>query len=240
MSTELNHTNFTDKLKVELIDIMANDDAVIEAAKVSTLSDEDVHAMETLAKDGFINYLMKSRHGSPFEHCVFKWRVHAPIFLWREFMRHRIASYNEQSGRYTKMPPLFYIPNRQRNMIQVGKPGHYNFEPGTLGQWGVAKSCLIATCATAYKYYEEMLEAGIAKEVARMALPLNLYSAAYVTMNARALMNYLSLRVKSDDATYPTYPMWEINQVANQMEHSFHTHMPITHGAFVKHGRVAP
>lgn len=231
---------FTDQLIVELVDIMASDDAVIEAAKVSTLSDNQVYHMELAPKGGFIDFLMSNRHGSPFEHCVFKWRIEAPIFVWREFMRHRIASYNEASGRYTKLPAKFYMPNDMRNLVQVGKPGHYNFQPGTDEQYAIVRESIVNSCTAVYLDYERMLEAGVAKEVARMALPVNIFSVAYVTMNARGLMNFLSLRVLSEDSTYMTFPMWEINQVANEMEKNFAEHMPITHASFVKYGRVQP
>ncbi len=231
---------YSSKIIVELVDIMATDDAVVEAAKVSTLSDASVFEMTQEAKVGFINFLMANRHGSPFEHAVFKWRIDAPIFMWREFQRHRIASYNEQSGRYTKMPAKFYLPARSRKLIQVGKPGHYTFKEGTDEQYFAVLSAIKNSCLTAYCEYEGLLSIGIAKEVARMALPLNLFSSCYVTMNARALMNFLSLRVKSDDSKYPSFPMWEINHAADQMEKDFATHMPVTHETFVKNGRVQP
>jgi thymidylate synthase (FAD) len=85
-----------------------------------------------------------------------------------------------------------------------------------------------------------MLDAGIAREVARIVLPLTIYSSMYVTMNARALMNFLSLRTKREDSTFPSYPQREIEMVAEQMEAEFARLMPLTHGAFDRNGRVAP
>jgi len=232
---------FSSDLEVELIDYMAGDDMVIRAARVSTLTD-DINPEDTTqaGKGRFIDFLMRNRHGSPFEHNAFTWRIKAPIFVWREFMRHRIASYNEQSGRYSVMPPEFYIPNPQRNLVQIGKTGAYEFVPGTDEQHKQVTKSLQKTCRVAYAEYERMLELGIAKEVARMALPLNLFSSAYVTMNARGLMNFLSLRVKSEDSKFPSFPMWEINQVANKMELDFAEKMPLTHESFVINGRVQP
>jgi thymidylate synthase (FAD) len=85
-----------------------------------------------------------------------------------------------------------------------------------------------------------MLDAGIAREVARIVLPLNLFSSMYVTMNARALMNFLSLRTKREDSHFPSFPQREIEMVAEKMETSFQELMPLTHAAFEKNGRVAP
>ena len=231
---------FSSELNVQLVNIMASDDEVIEAAKVSTLNDASTALMNDESKYGFINFLMKNRHGSPFERSVFKFRIEAPIFVWREFMRHRIASYNEQSGRYTKMPAKFYVPNSDRKIIQTGKTGEYNFELGTPEQYNSIDATMHNSCYDSYAAYEKLLSKGIAKEVARMVLPVNIYSIAYVTMNSRALMNFLSLRVLSGDSAYKSFPMWEIHNVAQQMETCFANIMPLTHKSFIKNGRVQP
>ncbi len=92
----------------------------------------------------------------------------------------------------------------------------------------------------AYRQYERMLDAGVAREVARVVLPVSVYSSAYVTMNARAMMNFLSLRRTSDDSRFPSYPQREIEMVAEQYEQHWARLMPLTHAAFVATGRVAP
>lgn len=92
----------------------------------------------------------------------------------------------------------------------------------------------------AYVAYEGLLDRGVVREVARMCLPVNLMSTCIVTMNARALMNFLSLRVKDDAAAYPSNPQWEINQVALEYERHFERLAPITYEAFIQNGRVAP
>lgn len=155
-------------------------------------------------------------------------------------MRHRIASYNEQSGRYTKMPAKFYVPDLTRNLVQIGKPGGYSFEPGTITQHNKVDAIMHNSCYDAYSAYEVLLREGIAKEVARMILPVNIYSIAYVTMNARALMNFLSLRVRDEEAAYPSFAMEEIHRVALKMEDHFKHFMPLTYLSFIKNGRVAP
>ena len=96
------------------------------------------------------------------------------------------------------------------------------------------------SCERAYHAYREMLSVGVAKEVARGVLPVTTYSSAYVTMNARAMMNFLSLRKSSPDAKYPSYPQREIEMVAEKYEAIFADLMPLTYQAFILNGRVAP
>jgi thymidylate synthase (FAD) len=218
---------------------MGGDDAVVRSARVSTSSDSRNVDMGT-KEEGLINYLMRDRHGSPFEHNAFTFFVEAPIFVFREFMRHRIASYNEESGRYKELAPVFYVPDEDRKLIQVGKPGAYTFEEGTKYQTAVATSSIKLASETAYEMYQDMLGAGIAREVARAALPVNIYSSMYVTMNARALMNFLSLRTMREGTHFPSFPQREIEMVAEKMEEFFAEKMPITYETFNKNGRVAP
>ena len=189
---------------------------------------------------GLINYLMRDRHGSPFEHSSMTFFVKAPIFMWREHFRHRIASYNEESGRYKVLEPTFYVPGPERRLVQIGKPGAYEFVDGTPEQSALVREQTEAACRAAYDAYQAMLSAGVAREVARIVLPLTIYSSAYVTMNARAMMNFLSLRRHSDEARFPSFPQREIEMVAERYEEEWSRLMPLTHAAFVANGRVAP
>jgi thymidylate synthase (FAD) len=166
--------------------------------------------------------------------------VSAPIFVFREFMRHRIASYNEESGRYRELSPVFYVPNKDRKLVQTGKTGHYVFIDGSPEQYEVSVAAMKETYTLAYANYKKMLDAGIAREVARAVLPVALYSSMYVTMNARALMNFLSLRTSREGSHFPSYPQREIEMVAEKMEEHFARLMPLTYAAFEKSGRVAP
>jgi thymidylate synthase (FAD) len=177
---------------------------------------------------------------SPFEHNSLTFFVEAPIFVFREFMRHRIASYNEESGRYRELRPVFYVPGPDRKLVQEGKPGHYTFLDGTDRQHKLVTEATQDVCRRAYSAYLEMLDAGIAREVARIVLPLTIYSSMYVTMNARALMNFLSLRTSRPDSRFPSFPQREIEMVAERMEALWAERMPLTHAAFDANGRVAP
>ena len=233
---------FRDDITVELVRGSASDADVVFAARVSTAGEQSLDDVDADAERsrGLINYLMRERHGSPFEHNSLTFFVQAPIFVWREHMRHRIASYNEESGRYRELQPVFYVPSRERAVVQVGKTGAYEFLPGDEEQYALIEQEMRATCIEAYAAYQRMLGAGIAREVARMVLPVSIYSSAYVTMNARSLMNFLSLRRKAEGSHFPSYPQREIEMVAERYEEEWARLMPLTHAAFVANGRVAP
>lgn len=233
---------FRSDMSVELIKANAADSDVIWAARVSTKGEsslDDVTGDPERSK-GLINYLMRDRHGTPFEHNSLTYFVSAPIFVFREFMRHRIASYNEESARYRELEPVFYVPGPERNLVQQGKPGAYEFVPGTAEQHRLVTEQTIAACEAAYAAYQEMLSAGVAREVARGVLPVATYSSMYVTLNSRSLMNFLSLRTKREDSAFPSFPQREIEMVADLMEEQWRELMPLTHASFEANGRVAP
>ncbi len=231
---------FRSDVVVELVKHSASDQDVAFAARVSTLGEKAQEQSDPKKTGGLINFLMRDRHGSPFEHSVFTFYVKAPIFVWREHMRHRIASYNEESGRYRVLDPEFYVPDNQRKLLQIGKPGAYVFEEGSSEQIAVTMSNYRRTCKEAYVNYEEMIRFGVAREVARGVLPLTIYSSAYVTINSRSLMNFLSLRRSVEGQRFPSFPQREIEMVAEKYEEFFKEIMPLTHAAFVENGRVAP
>lgn len=223
---------------VDLVDGFGGDELICQAARVSTLGAASIDTEESA---GLIKFLCRNRHGSPFEHSGMTFRITAPIFVWREFMRHRIGiSYNEQSGRYMELAGEFYTPDRDRALTQVGKAGAYEFVPGTDQQFDITSDMLRGSYTMAWGSYRAMLDAGVAKEVARMCLPVATYSTAYVTMNPRSIMHFLSLRTKDENSLFPSYPQWEINQVADQIEILFAEKFPLTHAAFVESKRVAP
>jgi thymidylate synthase (FAD) len=247
MSTETNETSlppiqFREDMTVELVKASASDADVIWAARVSTAGEQSLESVDKSSERdaGLINYLARERHGSPFEHTSMTFFVSAPIFVFREFMRHRIASYNEESGRYRELRPVFYVPSKERNLVQIGKTGAYTFVPGSDEQYQITVNAIKESCTVAYENYKKILDSGVAREVARAVLPVTLYSSMYVTMNARALMNFLSLRTTREGSHFPSYPQREIEMVAEQMEQHFAKLMPLTYAAFEKSGRVAP
>lgn len=218
---------------VRLDSYMADDLSVVNSARVSfaNRSSLDDDGELNSADKGLIYFLMREKHGTPFEHNAFRWHIKCPIFVAREWMRHRIGSFNEWSGRYSQLEPDFYIPENVRT--QVGKPGSYVFEPVDEDIKRNTQQMITRTASDAYDTYEYLLERGVAKEVARLVLPLNIYTQFYWTVNARSLLNFLSLR-SAETAQF------EIRAYANQIEGVFHNVMPVTYNAFVDNGRRAP
>ena len=235
--------SFRSDVTVELVKHTASDADVLFAARVSTIGEQ---SLDEMGKDperskGLINYLMRDRHGSPFEHNSMTFFISAPIFVFREFMRHRVGwSYNEESGRYRELQPVFYVPGESRKLVQEGRPGKYVFVEGTQAQQELVGRTMEDSYRQAYDAYQAMLAEGVAREVARAVLPVGLFSSMYATCNARSLMHFLSLRTKDDRARVPSFPQREIEMVAEQMEAHWAALMPLTAEAFNEHGRVAP
>lgn len=235
--------SFRSEVTVELVKHSAADSDVLWAARVSTAGEQ---SLEELQKDperskGLINYLMRDRHGSPFEHNSMTFFISAPIFVFREFMRHRVGwSYNEESGRYRQLEPVFYVPGASRKLVQQGRPGKYEFVEGTPEQHALAGKVMEDSYRQAYEAYQEMLAAGVAREVARSVLPVGLFSSMYATCNARSLMHFLGLRTQHELAAVPSFPQREIEMVGEQMEAHWARLMPLTHAAFNANGRIAP
>lgn len=226
-------------VSVKLVKFSATDEDVVQAARVSTQGVESLGSGTKPA--GLINYLMRDRHGSPFEHTSFTFLVEAPIFVAREHMRHRAGwSYNEESGRYKELEGSFYVPARERALLQEGKPGAYLFKSGSDAHFARMASNMLEAYGESLGAYKDMLKAGIAREVARMVLPVGIFTSYYATCNARSLMHFLSLRTISEGAKFPSFPQREIEMVAQQMEEEFGKAMPLTYTAFSNNGRVAP
>jgi thymidylate synthase (FAD) len=227
----------TSDITIELVQAMATDEMVVRSARVSTKGKNE----PTDDSAGLIDYLMRSRHGTPFEHNMFTFYAKAPIFVFREWHRHRIGcSINELSGRYSILEPTFYTPAFDRKMMNEGGSAFPKMVKGNEEQRQLMASTDRAMAETAWLAYKQRIFAGISNELARTIIPLNIYSQMYWTVNARSLMNFLSLRVESDDSLNRSRPQWEIQLAAVQMETIFSELMPLTHEAFVKHGRVAP
>lgn len=223
--------DFTDAISCELISAHASDLSVINAARISF--DHEHQEMED-GDDRLIHYLLKGRHGSPFEHNYFKFKVEAPIFTFREHHRHRVGhSYNEMSGRYTELEPKFYVPKCAR--VQEGKPGHYIYveQPEDSAMSALMRIALMDSYAASWDVYRDLLQGGVAKEQARMVLPVGTFTKMIWSCNARSLMHFLGLRAA------PTAQQ-EIQAVAVAAEAALREQMPITYDAFVANGRVAP
>jgi thymidylate synthase (FAD) len=215
---------------VRLDDAMADDLSVVNGARVSFAR----HKTEMDDSDaGLIRFLMRERHGTPFEHNSFRFHIRAPIFVAREWFRHRVGSFNEFSMRYAKATDDFYVPEPDDVRSQVGKPGAYSFEPVEPRVAETTREEMRAVYEAAFSAYERLVELGVARELARSVLPVGAYTEFYWTVNARALMNFLSLR-NSETAQR------EIRRYAEACEQFLAEKMPVTYTAFVANDRAAP
>ncbi len=212
----------------------ATDLSVVNGARVSFLQTKAGPGAALDTKDeGLIRFLMREGHASPFEHNLFRFHIRCPIAVAREWMRHRWSSFNEHSLRYSAAIDDFYVPSAEQMRTQVGKPGAYRFEPLDAESAARAQDLLAKQYHEAWNCYQELLEMGLAREVARLVLPVGIYTEFYWSVNARALMNFIALR-NAEPA------MWEIRQYALAVEEFFSAAMPVTHAAFVAFGRKAP
>jgi thymidylate synthase (FAD) len=215
---------------VRLDEAMASDLSVVNAARVSFARRKE--EMDE-SDEGLIGFLMRERHGTPFEHNAFRFHIRCPMFVAREWFRHRVGSFNEFSMRYAKATDDFYVPEPQDVRSQVGKPGAYSFEPVPSELAETARAELQAVYEHAYATYERLVEQGVARELARAVIPVGAYTEFYWTVNARSLMNFVSLRA-ADAAQL------EIRRYAEAVERLFAERMPVTHAAFVANERTAP
>jgi len=222
--------NVLDHGFVRLDGVLASDLSVVNAARVSFARRKE--EMDD-ADAGLIRFLMRERHGTPFEHNAFRFHVRCPIFVAREWFRHRVGSFNEFSMRYAKATDDFYVPEVEDVRTQVGKPGAYSFEPVEPELAEETRDSFREVYEHAYATYERLVEQGVAREVARAVLPVGAYTEFYWTVNARSLMNFVSLRAAETAQR-------EIRRYADAVEVFLERHMPITHAAFVGNDRTAP
>lgn len=232
---------FKSDMTVELVDHMGSDDSIVQAARVSTLGESSSVPIPPARAQGLINFLMRDRHGTPFEHNALTFRITAPMFVFYEFHRHRVGwSYNEESARYRELDPVFYVPGPTRNLRQTGKPGAYTFEPGSYGDEVAATAAHKRIAKTAWGEYQALLGAGIAREVARNVLPVSMFKTMYATANLRSIMHFLSLRWAHPLNSVPSFPLREIEMVAEQIDAQTRIHFPIAMEKFDANGRIAP
>lgn len=216
--TEPAHVEFRSDMRVEHVHHMGDDLTVVNSARVSMGT---YHTELTERDKGLIRRLIRDRHVSTLEHCTLTVRAEVPIFVAREWMRHSSQSFNEVSGRYAELNPVFYIPSLERPIVQTGKPMDYQREHGTKKQKFVADLSYLTACDAAYVAYQKMMGDGIAKEVARNVLPVGLYTSFYATANLR---NWLSFLDQRTDET----ALHEIREAAHKVQDILEQHYPET------------
>jgi len=219
-----------------VIDYMGDDSAIVQAARVSygkgtKMVNED---------KGLINYLMRHRHSTPFEMCEMKFHVKLPIFVARQWIRHRTANVNEYSARYSIMDKEFYMPNPEHLAAQstINRQGREEVLQGD--QALRVLDLLREDALRAYRHYETMLNEdsngnvldpmlpGLARELARMNLPVNFYTQWYWKIDLHNLMHFLSLRADP-------HAQYEIRAYADVMLEILKKWVPITYEAFMNH-----
>jgi thymidylate synthase (FAD) len=215
-------------MTVSYVDHLGSDLSVVNAARASFAQRSE--SLE--AKDiGLIGFLMRERHASPFEHASLTVFVDAPIGVAREWMRHRTQSFNEFSTRYAKVgEPTFYVPPGEALRTQVGKPGAYHFEPMDEAAGPDIQRRFESAYQASLAAYHELLELGVARELARNVLPLGMHTQFYATCNLRNWFNFLSLRTAEN-------ALREIREEAAQVETLIEEHFPHSYRFWVEYGR---
>jgi thymidylate synthase (FAD) len=226
--------------RIELVDYMGSDQAIIDAARVSFAGDiQNMFSVDGTPIDPgmswnapgrwrpekdpkLLRYLIKNQHWSPFEHCTIKWHIVVPLFVRGQWHRHRTWSYNEVSRRYTSEDLRFYEPTAYRFQAKSNKQASDwsgLCDPHLDGATSVGSLTTVSVMQhviASMRLYESMLEAGIAREQARMVLPQNMYVRFYGTVNLRNALAFIQLREDN-------HAQWEIYQAAKAMrEHLEH------------------
>ena len=212
--------SFRSEMSVTYVDSMGDDRRIAQAARVSTGNDGSDRPHE-----GLVKRLWRDQHTSTFEHNTLTVMVEVPIFVAREWMRSRTFAYNEISARYSEMEPVFYVPGEDRPLVQVGKAMDYRREAGTALQGKNCRGVHRSIAERAWFDYRYMIDAGIAREVARNVLPVSLYTRFYATANLRNWLHFIALR------TDPT-ALWEIREAAKQVVDIVADHWPTAWEAY--------
>lgn len=237
---------FTSEMNLQLIEATGSEHFVATVARVSTVgySGQDMQNIseeELERSNRLCQLLVHEGHGSPLEHITFDWFLHVPIFVSRQVVKYRQTSINEQSARYSKFEPQFYLPLLStRPYVQTGKPMDYQFkereeytEAEDKAMWKLVLT-MREQCTDWYESYREALDAGISREVARMSMPVNTMTSMYVRMNLRETLHFIGQRVYNPTADRPSHGQYEIEQVALAMAHEVKNRFPYIWEAWVE------
>ena len=184
-------TKLLDHGFLRVVDWMGTDERIAESARISYKSPSKGAEQD----EKLIHYLWKHSHLSPFEQCNITLNIKMPIFIMRQFVRHRTFRINEVSARYTELPAEFYIPEVWRKQDTKNKQGSDGEFSNNIN-WAFS-SDLSRHCEKTYEYYQSMIKNGVSREMARMVLPVNIYTEIYVNCDLRNLLNFVRLREDS-------------------------------------------
>ena len=214
-----------DKGFLRLVDYLGGDDRIVQAARVSYGGGTKSYRQDR----GLIDYLMRNEHTSPFEQVSLTFHVEMPIFVARQWVRHRTAKVNEISGRYSVMKDEFYIPDPSHVALQSedNKQGRAD-EPVGEEMQGRVREAFVSGQREAYKAYQELIDLGIARELARINLPLSTYTEWYWTMDLHNLFRFLMLRLDP-------HAQYEIRAYAERILEITRTVCPMACASFEEH-----
>lgn len=220
---------------IRFIECMGNDKSVVNAARISSnygesLSDAPEDDVKDINRDRrLIRFLMKHKHTSPFEMCELKIHVKAPMFIARQWVRHRTANYNEYSARYSEMSNQFYYPSQE--MMQRQSELNMQMSDGTTFDTQTYNDMIHAMKKeneNSRALYEQLLAQGVARETARGVLPVSIYTEFYWKIDAHNLMHFLNLRCKPE-------AQQEIRKYALVILDFFQQWLPMTCEAFIEY-----
>lgn len=223
----MSEITFRSDAGVTLLQHTGGEDMVILAARQST---NGRHAKQ-VDVPRLLKFLAEDGHKVPFEHNILTFHFEVPIFTSRQILKYRHSSISEESGRYRELEGVFYVPDENRKVVQVGKTGEYRFEHDPKMTEQVQVDIEYAS-ERAWESYTEMIDYGIAKEVARMVLPLNLYSSMVVSMNLVGWLHFISQRA----TLAPSHGQAEIADVADQVAEHIEELYPNAWNQFVDNG----
>lgn len=227
------------------VDHMGSDREICAAARVSYRKSEEEKSIEDDLR--LLDYLYRNKHTSPFEMCKVVFNIKMPIFVCRQYVRHRMQNMNEVSARYTELPDEFYIPSAWRRQAVKNKQGSdatgesfvlpkpYSItvdRPGPGDPYTVStvdpSRVLREHCRASYELYKDMIQAGIAREMARMVLPINIYTEVRACWDLKNLLHFIALR---EDA----HAQAEIQRYAEAMKYILKELFPLTMSVYETH-----
>lgn len=232
---------FSSEMEVELVEATLSDSAIASAARASFRVDTDAaFAFEASERDAaLIRRLWRDGHGTPFEYPNITIALKVPLFVHNQLVKHRISTINTKSGRYSEFAPKFYLPDDSRKIFQAGKAMDYDMRGDEHSPIGAEcrdfltqhlRSQAVAWTAC----YKMLLEGGVAKEVARMGMPLNIYTECWVNMNLRSWFNFISLRYHNPEMGFTSHGQAEISDVAKQVLDILRLYYPVAVEAFLE------
>lgn len=235
---------FRSDMTAILMDSMGGEGSIVRRARVSTEGAGSIDIPQRILEGsdlGLLRWLYRNQHGTPFEGPEFEWYFEVPVFVSRQIVKHRLSSINEESGRYREMEGVFYlVPEEGRDVVQIGKTGDYNFQPGRPDQIEALRWVQQSQAESAWENYQKLIGFGISKEVARMHLPVSLYSSMYFKVNLRSLLNFIALRKDwGDNAVHASKAQHEIALLTEQIVPIIQEKFPNVWDLFVESGYQA-